>query len=487
MQQPPRTAVVGCVFQVRVVKKVVFLVPYRCLAADHYKAVAAFHAAHLVRGHQLAPRDLIAVAGRPVAALADALPLGADCDCNCFYASVEMQEHPELRGKSIAVCGDPEARHGIVLTASYPAKRMGVKTGMPIWEAKQHCRDLIIVPASYGKYQKYSGYVREVFNDYTDQVESFGLDEAWLDITGSVGLFGSPVKIAKEISVRIKRELGITVSIGVSFNKITAKLGSDYKKPDAITIIEPENYKEIVYPLPAGDLLYVGAATQRKLGNYGIRTIGQLAEMNPEVLKGWFGVMGYTLSAFARGLDQTPVAKQDAHSAIKSVGNSATTPRDLTTDEDVWLMLVLLSESVAMRMRDLGSKCNVVEIYVRDNELSGFTRRRKLDSPTNVSIEIARIAFDLFKRNYSWPKPLRSIGVRGADLCPADCAVQLGFFSNEEKREKLEHIDKAVDTLRQRYGYRSVQRAVVYTDPVLGGINAYDDHNIHPVGYFHTA
>ena len=199
------------------------------------------------------------------------------CDCNCFYASVEMQEHPELRGKSIAVCGDPEARHGIVLAASYPAKRMGVKTGMPIWEAKQHCRDLIIVPASFGKYQKYSGYVREVFNDYTDQVESFGLDEAWLDITGSVGLFGSPVKIAKEISVRIKRELGITVSIGVSFNKITAKLGSDYKKPDAITVIEPDTYKQIVYPLPVGDLLYVGNATQRKLGSYGIRTIGQLA------------------------------------------------------------------------------------------------------------------------------------------------------------------------------------------------------------------
>ena len=313
------------------------------------------------------------------------------CDCNCFYASVEMQEHPELRGKSIAVCGDPEARHGIVLTASYPAKRMGVKTAMPIWEAKQHCRDLIVVPASYGKYQKYSSYVREIFRDYTDQVESFGLDEAWLDITGSLGLFGDPVKIAKEISDRIKRELGITVSIGVSFNKITAKLGSDYKKPDAITVIEPDTYKQIVYPLPVGDLLYVGNATQRKLGSYGIRTIGQLAETNPETLKGWFGVMGYTLSAFARGLDQTPVAKQNAHTAIKSVGNSATTPRDLATDEDVWLMLVLLSESVAMRMRDLGSKCNVVEIYVRDNELSGFTRRRKLDNPTNVSIEIARI------------------------------------------------------------------------------------------------
>ena len=199
------------------------------------------------------------------------------CYCNCFYASVEMQEHPELRGKSIAVCGDPEARHGIVLTASYPAKRMGVKTGIPIWEAKQHCRDLIVVPASYGKYQKYSSYVREIFRDYTDQVESFGLDEAWLDITGSLGLFGDPVKIAKEISERIKRELGITVSIGVSFNKITAKLGSDYKKPDAITVIEPDTYKQIVYPLPVGDLLYVGNATQRKLGSYGIRTIGQLA------------------------------------------------------------------------------------------------------------------------------------------------------------------------------------------------------------------
>ena len=362
------------------------------------------------------------------------------CDCNCFYASVEMQEHPELRGKSIAVCGDPEARHGIVLTASYPAKRMGVKTAMPIWEAKQHCRDLIVVPASYGKYQKYSSYVREIFRDYTDQVESFGLDEAWLDITGSLGLFGDPVKIAKEISDRIKRELGITVSIGVSFNKITAKLGSDYKKPDAITVIEPDNYKQIVYPLPVGDLLYVGNATQRKLGSYGIRTIGQLAETNPEVLKGWFGVMGYTLSAFARGLDQTPVAKQDAHSAIKSVGNSATTPRDLTTDEDVWLMLVLLSESVAMRMRDLGSKCNVVEIYVRDNELSGFTRRRKLDNPTNVSIEIARIAFDLFKRNYSWPKPLRGIGVRGADLLPRRLrsAIRI-FFQRGKAREAGAH------------------------------------------------
>ena len=406
------------------------------------------------------------------------------CDCNCFYASVEMQEHPELRGKSIAVCGDPEARHGIVLTASYPAKRMGVKTGMPIWEAKQHCRDLIIVPASYGKYQKYSGYVREVFNDYTDQVESFGLDEAWLDITGSVGLFGSPVKIAKEISVRIKRELGITVSIGVSFNKITAKLGSDYKKPDAITIIEPENYKEIVYPLPAGDLLYVGAATQRKLGSYGIRTIGQLAETNPETLKGWFGVMGYTLSAFARGLDQTPVAKQNAHTAIKSVGNSATTPRDLVNDDDVRLMLYLLAESVACRMRELASKCTVVEVTVRDTELHWYCRQKKLAVPTCPSAEIAEVACDLFRRSYSWLAPIRSIGVRGTDLVDATIGIQTSLFDNDRRRGAWEQIDVTMDRLRQRYGYMSVRRAITMSDPALGCINPKDDHTVHPIGYF---
>lgn len=237
------------------------------------------------------------------------------CDCNCFYASVEMQEHPELRGKSIAVCGDPEARHGIVLTASYPAKRMGVKTGMPIWEAKQHCRDLIIVPASYGKYQKYSGYVREVFNDYTDQVESFGLDEAWLDITGSVGLFGSPVKIAREISVRIKRELGITVSIGVSFNKITAKLGSDYKKPDAITIIEPENYKEIVYPLPAGDLLYDLLAQMYRA--YGIQDRNEIGRGINRILScNTAAAMCGVLEEIMASLQGTPEPQTEDSSAI---------------------------------------------------------------------------------------------------------------------------------------------------------------------------
>lgn len=303
------------------------------------------------------------------------------CDCNCFYASVEMQENPQLRGKRIAVCGSKKDRHGIVLTASYPAKNMGVKTGMAIWQAQQCCRDLIIVPPHYTEYMRYSGYVREILQDYSDQIEGFGLDESWVDVSGSTGLFGSPMTIAQEISTRVKKELGITVSIGVSNNKVTAKLGSDYKKPDAITRIEPDNYKEIVYPLPVQDLLYVGPATQRKLNSYGIRTIGQLAETNPKTLQGWFGKVGYSLSAFARGLDSSPVARQDHTATIKSVGNSGTTPRDLVNNEDVWLMLLVMSESVAMRMRELGMKCTVVEVSVRDCNLSGFVRQHKIENP----------------------------------------------------------------------------------------------------------
>ena len=404
-------------------------------------------------------------------------------DANCYYASVEMQENPALRGKRIAVCGSKEDRHGIVLTASYPAKHMGVKTGMAIWQAQQCCRDLIIVPPHYTEYMRYSGYVREILQDYSDQIEAFGLDENWIDVSGSIGIFGSPMTIALEISDRVKRELGITVSIGVSSNKVTAKLGSDYKKPDAITRIEADNYEEIAYPLPVEDLLYVGAATKKKLLWYGIRTIGDLAKTNPDVLAGWFGKMGYILSSFARGADQTPVAKQGWHAAVKSIGNSATTPRDLLNDKDVWLMLVILSESIASRMRELAMKCTVVEITVRDKDLCSFIRQRKLETPTCYSMESAQAAFALFKSSYSWAKPLRSIGVRGSNLVSADSAIQLSLLSNEENRERHERLDRAVDVIRERYGYTSLQRAIVYTDHKLGRVNP-TEHTIHPVGYF---
>ena len=401
-----------------------------------------------------------------------------------FYASVEMQRHPELRDKPLAVCGDQEARHGIVLTANYLAKPFGVKAGMAIWQAREKCPNLVILPPDYREYIRFSRMAREIFEDYTDQIEPFGLDESFLDVTGSVGLFGSPMQIAEQISERFKFELGITVSIGVANNKITAKLGSDYKKPDAITRIEDDNYKEIVYPLPVEDLLYVGPATSRKLRAMGISTIGRLAEFPEDLLVRKLGKMGAVLSMFANGRDVSPVAKSDHIQNIKSVGNSATTPRDLVNNDDVRIMLFLLAESVAVRMRELASRCTVVEVYVRDTELNSMTRQRKLQSPTCSSAEITETAYDLFRRNYYWNRPIRSIGVRGAGLVEATEATQLSFFADDKKRDKWERIDGTMDRLRQRYGYTSIQRAVVRTDPLLAGINPKDDHTIHPVGYF---
>lgn len=405
-------------------------------------------------------------------------------DQNCFYASVEMQRHPELRDKPLAVCGSQEERHGIVLTANYLAKPFGVKTGMAVWQARQRCPDLVILPPDMEEYIRFSRMAREIYEDYTDQIEPFGLDESWLDVTGSVGLFGDPMTIAREISDRIKFELGITASIGVSDNKITAKLGSDYRKPDAITRIEADNYKEIAYPLPVEDLLYVGPATSRKLHAIGLSTIGRLAECPVDVLVRRLGKMGAVLHSFANGRDVSPVQRSDHIPTIKSVGNSATTPRDLESEEDAKLMLYLLAESVCTRMRELASRCTVVEIYVRDTELQSVIRQRKLRAPSCSSQELAEVGLELLHRHYRWERPIRSIGLRGAGLVEAQGTVQLSLYAEDQKRDKWERIDAAVDYLRQKYGYMSVRRALLDSDPLLGQINVKEGHVVHPVGYF---
>ena len=405
-------------------------------------------------------------------------------DQNCFYAAVEMQRHPELRGSPLAVCGSQEERHGIVLTANYIAKPFGIKTGMAIWQARQRCPNLVILPPDMDEYIRFSRMAREIYEDYTDQIEPFGLDESWLDVTGSVGLFGDSMAIAREISDRIKFELGITASIGVANNKITAKLGSDYKKPDAITRIEADNYKELAYPLPVEDLLYVGPATSRKLRSIGISTIGRLAECPVDVLVRRLGKMGAVLHTFANGQDTSPVQRSDHIPNIKSVGNSATTPRDLQSEEDVKLMLYLLAESVCARMRELASRCTVVEIYVRDTELNSICRQRKLCAPSCSSQELTEVGLNLFRRNYRWDRPVRSIGIRGAGLVEAEGTVQMSLYAEDQRRDKWERIDAAVDHLRQRYGYMSVRRALMDSDPLLGHINVKDGHTVHPVGYF---
>ena len=405
-------------------------------------------------------------------------------DINACYAAIEHLHRPELNGKPLAVGGDSEARHGIVLTADYIAKKYGVKTGMALWQAKQVCPELNIVSPRMDLYLRFSRMAHEIYGEYTDLQEPYGVDESWLDVTASSSLKGDGYKIAKEISNRMKLELGITVSIGVSFNKIFAKLGSDYKKPDAITTMYEDEFKSKAWALPVSDLLYVGRSTNQKLARFGIKTIGDLARTDEHLLMSQLGKMGGILWAFANGYDDSPVKMEHTHAPIKSIGNSTTTPRDLETDEDVKIILYILAESVAARLRDNGFKCRVVEISVRDNELYSFTRQHKIDHATNITGEIATEAYRIFKENYNWRKPIRSVGVRGADLVNDNYWEQMDLFSSVEQREKQMKLDDAVDTIRRRFGFYSVQRGLMYRDKILSSVNAKEDHTTHPIGYF---
>ena len=405
-------------------------------------------------------------------------------DCNCFYASVEMLHRPECRHVPMAVGGDSEARHGIVLTANYIAKRCGVKTGMALWQARQVCPDIVFVSPRMDLYLRFSRMAHEIYADYTDQQEPYGIDESWLDVTSSCSLKGDGLSIAKEISNRMKAELGITVSIGVSYNKIFAKLGSDYKKPDAITTIGREEYQKKAWSLPVSDLLYVGKSTHKKLRTLGIQTIGELAKADEKIIRSHLGKMGSVLIAFANGLDDSPVRKENTSAPIKSIGNSTTTPRDLENNLDVKIIIYTLAESVAARLRDNGFKCRTVEITVRDNELYHFSRQKKLTNVTNITSEIANAAFELFQANYSWEHPIRSIGVRGCDLVTDDYSEQLSLFYDYEYRQKQMKVDMAVDDIRSRFGYYSIQRGLMYCDKTLSNLNPKEDHTVHPHSYF---
>lgn len=393
-------------------------------------------------------------------------------DANCFYASVEMLYHPEFAGKPLAVGGDPEARHGIVLTANYIAKKQGVKTGMALWQARQACPDVIFVPPRMNLYLKFSSMLREIYGEYTDKIEPYGCDEAWLDVSDSSSLKGEGRKIANEISARVKKELGITVSEGISWNKIYAKLGSDYKKPDAITEFNRENYKRLIWRLPVSDLLYVGKSTNRTLSKYGIHTIGDLACTDPDFLMKQLGKMALVIHSFANGWDESLVAPEGYSAPIKSIGNSTTTPRDLENNLDVQIIFMALAESVSARLRKHGFKCNTVAISIRDNGLYHFSRQMHLREPTDITDEIMKAAMELFRDNYDWSHPIRSLGVRSADLVTADIPVQMSLFMNEEKRARQEKMDKAVDEIRRRFGYFSIQRAFMYQDKILSKLDA---------------
>lgn len=405
-------------------------------------------------------------------------------DINSCYATIEHLHHPELAGKPLAVGGDPEARHGIVLTADYLAKKKGVKTGMALWQAKQVCPEITFVPPNMDLYLRFSRMAHEIYADYTDLQEPYGIDECWLDVTDSKIIKGDGLTIAKEISNRMKKELGVTVSIGVSFNKIFAKLGSDYKKPDAITTMYREEFKTKAWKLPVSDLLYVGRATNNKMQKYGIHTIGDLARTDIDWITSVFGKMGAILWSFANGYDESPVKNENTSAPIKSIGNGTTTPRDLETDDDVKIVLYNLAESVAARLRKNGFKCRVVEISIRDNKLISFSRQKKLGNATNITGEIAQSAYVLFKENYSWNNPIRSLGVRGSDLVNDNYWEQLDIFSSAEYREKLLKADRAVDDIRRRFGYFSIQRGLMYKYKKLSHLDCESMHTVHPHTFF---
>ena len=406
------------------------------------------------------------------------------CDANAFYASVECLYTPSIRHRPVAVCGSVEERHGIVLTKNQIAKQFGVQTGEAIWQARQKCPDLICVPPDYALYIRFSRRMRRLYEEYSNRVESFGLDEAWIDLSNPGLTIRDGERIAHEIRLRAKRELGITVSVGVSFNKIFAKLGSDMKKPDAVTVIPADSFREKVWPLPVGDLLFVGPATRRKLADMNVRTIGDLARFDAECLRGRLGKPGLVLKAYAAGLDRSPVMPADARMAIQSVGNSATPPHDLQTPADARCLCYLLAESVAARLRQEGLRARCVSLSVRSAELVTRSCQQTLPRATNLTGEIAQAAVQLFDGRFAGGFPYRSAGLSCSVLTPDDAPVQLDFLGDEARRIKTERLESAIDGLRRRFGHQIVRRAVVLADGQYAQLNPREEHTVHPVPFY---
>lgn len=414
-------------------------------------------------------------------------------DMNCFFASVEILHHPEYRGRPVAVAGSEKTRHGIILTASYEAKSLGVRTAMTLRDAYRLCPELIVLPPHYEQYIHFSRLARSIYEEYTDQVENFGIDEAWLDLTDRACLLKkTPWEIAEELRVRIQTELGITVSIGVSDNKIFAKLGSDYKKPDACTVIDESNYREIAWPLPVENLLLVGRATKRKLNARGMFTIGDLANATPNYLMSLLGKNGELLHTFANGQDRSPVRNVGVERAIQSIGNGTTVPRDMETCRDAYIVLTMLAESVAQRLREHGFLAKTVTVGMRTHELETFERQVQLERPTNLSTELCTAAMDLLWRECAekdgvrLKEPLRSVTITASMLMPESAYIQTSVFENTEHILRMERLEHTMDDLRRRFGHHCIKRAVTISDESLGYINAREEHTIHPVSYFNS-
>ena len=387
-------------------------------------------------------------------------------DQNCYFASVEMISRPELRNVPMAVAGDAKVRHGIILAKNEPAKKYGIKTAEAIWQAQAKCPDLVLLPGHYEKYEFYSKKLREMYSEYTDKVEPFGLDECWLDMTGMVSDYDEAEQVALEIRNRVREEFKLTCSVGISFNKVFAKLGSDYKKPDATTVFSDTDWQEKIWPMPVADLLFVGKHTAEKLAKINIKTRGDLARADGDYISRYLGKAGVVLWEYANGMDNAPVAESGYKRIPKSVGNSTTTAEDMTSDRQIERTFHMLSESVAERLRKHGLKGTVVQITVRDCDLSIYEKQKIIYRPTDDAKVIYAAARELFKESYDWKKGVRSIGVRCTKLVRQDSGEQLSLFSEVKKEERDDRLNKAIDDINRRYGssiIKSAAEAEVFT------------------------
>lgn len=389
------------------------------------------------------------------------------CDLNSFYASVELLSHPELKERPVAVCGNPENRHGIILAKNEPAKKFKIQTAETVYQAKRKCPDLILLPPHHDLYRHYSQVVNQIYNEFTDMVEPFSIDESWLDVTGSMHLFGgSGTAMGDLVRRTVKERTKLTISVGVSYNKIFAKLGSDYKKPNAVTVITPQNYKTILWPLPVTDLIYVGKSAYKKLRRYGIRTIGDLATSDRSVLAGELGKMGEMLHDYANGLDDSPVRSATESREVKSVGHGNTFGKDLENMEEVKKGLYPLAETVSRRLKGYHLKCRGVQVMIKDHEFRQISRQMTLSQPTQLFKEIFDAAIILVDKYWDFSKPIRMLTVTGINLVSESTREpeQLSLFgeNNFEKRQKLEKMEKAMDKLKEKYG-----EAIIHTGTTL--------------------
>ena len=394
------------------------------------------------------------------------------CDCNSFFASVETALNPSYRGVPMAVCGSQEDRHGIVLAKNEEAKKYGIQTAETVFSAKRKCPNLVIARPHYEEYERYSKMVNDIYLEYTDKVEPFGIDESWLDVTASRRIFGSGEEIAEQIRQRVKNEVGITVSIGVSFNKVFAKLGSDYKKPDAITVISKDNFEQIVFPLPASDLLFVGRRTADELMKIGVKTIGELASTSPDMLRHKLGKMGEMLWNYANGKDDSPVCS-DKKREVKSISNGFTFKHDLITKEDCRVGIEFLCEEIGATLRRKRLKCNTVALSIKDTRLQSIQRQRPLNNASDINREIADMAYEILLDEWRENMPIRMLTVTVTGLVDSALSfTQLDFFADPDDtaRDKSKKREETVDKIRKRFGNTSISSGAFYDTDIGVGV-----------------